>query len=159
MSMSPACATTPHAARRTSRSAQMSMHLSSCHTAKNLKAEGIAVEDRASAAMKPAAACDCYPRQRRFRGCWAACRLSTVALLPLQTDVALSRGQNLEGFVREFGKRCHQAEKQQQQIHRLITSFRGRRRCRLAGLMPLTCGYRTNLSTSFQTYVRLRKAA
>lgn len=113
----------------------------------------------ASATMKPAAACDCYPRQRRFMIGWAACRLSTVALLPLQTDVALSRGQNLEGFVREFGKRCHQAEKQQQQIHRLITSFRGRRRCRLAGLMPLTCGYRTNLSTSFQTYVRLRKAA
>lgn len=113
----------------------------------------------ASATMKPAAACDCYPRQRRFMIGWAACRLSTVALLPLQTDVALSRGQNLEDFVHELGKRCHQAEKQRQQIHRQITSFRGRRSYRPAGPIPLTCGYRTNLSTSFQTYVRFRKAA
>lgn len=149
MSMSPACATTPHAARRISRSAQMSMNLSSCHTAKNLKTEGIAVEDRASVIMKPAAACDCYPRQRHFMIGWAACRLSTVALLPLQTDVASSRGQNLEDFVHELDKRCHQAEKQQQ-VHRQITSFRGRRRCRLAGLMPLTCGYCTNLFLYFK---------
>lgn len=104
----------------------------------------------ASATLNPVAACDWNPRQRRFRGCWAACRLSTAAILPLQSGVALSRGQNLEDFVHKLGKRCYQAEKQQRQVHRQITSFRRRRRCRLAGLMPLTCGYCTNLFLYFK---------
>lgn len=81
------------------------------------------------------------------------CRLAAAASLPLLTCVALSRGQDLEGFLRQLGKRRCQLQKHQQQVHRQITSLRRRRRCRLAGLTPLAYVYSTGIQAKIQTHV------
>lgn len=106
-----------------------------------------------SAITKSAAACDWYPRQRRFGVGGVVRRLAAAASLPLLTCVALSRGQDLGGFLRQLGKRRCQPKKHQQQVHRQITSLRRRRRCQLAGLTPLAYVNSPNPDARIQTYV------
>lgn len=107
-----------------------------------------------SATMRPAAACDCYPRQRRLIWLGAVYRLAVAALPPL-TYVALSLGYELDRFVQELDDQGHQTQKSIQPVHRQLTSSQRRRRCRLAGLTPLTCRYYSSSSTIIQTYVRI----
>lgn len=107
-----------------------------------------------SATMRPAAACDCYPRQRRLIADGAVYRLAVAALPPL-TYVALSLGYELDRVVQELDDQGHQTQKSIQPVHRQLTSSQRRWRCRLAGLTPLTYRYYSSSSTIIQTYVRI----
>lgn len=107
------------------------------------------------AIMKPAAACDCYPRQHRYDLLGAACRLATAALLPTLAHGTLSLGYELDCFIQEPEGREIQAQKLTQPIHRQFTSLYRRRCCWLAGLVPLTCHYYTSLCLQCQTFVRM----
>lgn len=111
-----------------------------------------------SATMKPAAACDCNSRQHRLIWVGAAYRLAVAALLPPLTYVASSLGYELDRFVQELDDQGHQTQKSIQPVHRQLTSSQRRRRCRLAGLTPLTYRYYSSSSTIIQTYVRILNA-
>ena len=107
------------------------------------------------ATMKPAAACDCYPRQYRYDLLGAACRLATAALLPTLAHGTLSLGYELDCFIQEPESRETQAQKLTQPIHRQFTSLYRRRCCWLAGLVPLTWHSYTSLCLQYQTFVRM----
>lgn len=107
------------------------------------------------AIMKPAAACDCYPRQHRYDLLGSACRLATAALLPTLAHGTLSLGYELDCFIQEPESRETQAQKLAQPIHRQFTSLYRRRCCWLAGLVPLTWHYYTSLCLQCQTFVRM----
>ena len=104
--------------------------------------------------IKPAAACDCNPRQRRYISVGAAYRLA-AAFRPMLANEALSLGYEIDCFVQELNDERRQTQETVQPIHRQITSSQGRRRCRPAGLIPLTCLYFTSLKLQQQTYVRI----
>ncbi len=103
--------------------------------------------------MRSAAACDWSPRQRRSIWLGAAYRLAVVALPPL-TYVASSLGYELDCVVQELDNQGYQAQESIQPVHRQFTSSRGRRRCRLTGLTPLTYRYYSRSDSIIQTYVR-----
>ena len=107
------------------------------------------------ATMKPAAACDCYPRQHRYDLLGAACRLATAALLPTLAHGTLSLGYELDCFIQEPESRETQVQKLTQPIHRQFTSLYRRRCCWLAGPVPLTWHYYTSLCLQCQTFVRM----
>lgn len=107
------------------------------------------------AIMKSAAACDWNPRQHRYDLLGAASRLATAALLPPLAHEALSLGYELDCFVQEPESREAQTQKLTQPIHRQFTSLHRRRRCRLAGLTPLTWHYFTSIYLQYQTFVRM----
>lgn len=107
------------------------------------------------AIMKPAAVCDWNPRQHRYDLLGAANRLATAALLPTLAHGTLSLGYELDCFIQEPESRGAQAQKLTQPIRRQFTSLHGRRRCRLAGVTPLTCLHSICLCPAYQTYVRM----
>lgn len=109
-----------------------------------------------SVIMRPAAACDWSPRQRRLIWVGAAYRLAVAALLPPLTYVASSLGYELDRVVQELDNQGHQAQESMQPVHRQFTSSQGRRRYRLTGLTPLTYRYYSRLEAILQTYVRYR---
>lgn len=120
---------------------------------------GTYTEDRPSTAfwcatMRPAAACDWCPRQHRLIWVGAAYRLAVAALLPPLTYVASSLGYELDCLIHELDGQSYQAQKSIQPVHRQFTSLRERRRCRLAGLTPLTYLYYKCSCSIIQTYVR-----
>lgn len=125
---------------------------------KTCEAEASSHNGIGSATMKPAAACDCNPRQHRLIWVGAAYRLAVAALLPPLTYVASSLGYELDRFVQELDDQGHQTQKSIQPVHRQLTSSQRRRRCRLAGLTPLTYRYYSSSSTIIQTYVRILNA-
>ena len=106
------------------------------------------------ATMRSAAACDGDLRQRRLIWVGAAYRLAVAALLPPLTYVASSLGYELDRIVQELDNQGYQAQESIQPVHRQFTSFRGRRRCRLAGLTPLTYLHYSWSDSIIQTYVR-----
>lgn len=105
--------------------------------------------------MRPAAACDGDLRQRRLIWCGAAYRLSAAAPVPPLTCVASSLGYELDCLVQEFDNQGHQSQESVQPVHRQITSPHRRRRCRLAGLTPLTYQDYSSSDYVLQTYVRI----
>lgn len=107
-----------------------------------------------SVIMRPAAACDWSPRQRRLIWVGAAYRLAVAALLPPLTYVALSLGYELDRVVQELDNQGYQTQESIQPVHRQFTSSQGRRRCRLTGLTPLTYRYYSRLEAILQTFVR-----
>lgn len=107
-----------------------------------------------SVIMRPAAACDWSPRQRRLIWVGAAYRLAVVALLPSLTYVASSLGYELDRVVQELDNQGYQTQESIQPVHRQFTSSQGRRRCRLTGLTPLTYRHYSRLEAILQTYVR-----
>lgn len=104
--------------------------------------------------MRPAAACDWCPRQRRLIWVGAAYRLATAAPLPPLTYVASSLGYELDCLVQELDNQGYQSQESVQPVHRQITSLHRRRRCRLAGLTPLTYLNYSRSDGISQTYVR-----
>lgn len=106
------------------------------------------------ATMRPAAACDWCPRQRRLIWVGAAYRLATAAPLPPLTYVASSLGYELDCLVQELDNQGYQSQESVQPVHRQITSLHRRRRCRLAGLTPLTYLNYSRSDGISQTYVR-----
>ena len=107
-----------------------------------------------SVILRPAAACDWSPRQRRLIWVGAAYRLAVAALLPPLTYVALSLGYELDRVVQELDNQGYQTQESIQPVHRQFTSSQGRRRCRLTGLTPLTYRYYSRLEAILQTCVR-----
>lgn len=107
-----------------------------------------------SVIIRPAAACDWTPRQRRLIWVGAAYRLAVAALLPPLTYVASSLGYELDCLVQELDNQGYQAQESIQPVHRQFTSSQGRQRCRLTGLTPLTYRYYSRLDPIIQTYVR-----
>ena len=105
--------------------------------------------------IRPAAACDCNPRQHRLIWVGAAYRLAGAALLPPLTYVASSLGYELDCLVHELDGQSYQTQESIQPVHRQFTSLRKRRRCRLAGLTPLTYLYYNYSCSLIQTYVRI----
>lgn len=106
------------------------------------------------AIMESAAACDGDLRQHRLIWLGAAYRLAVAALPPL-TYVASSLGYELDCLVQELDGQSHQTQESIQPVHRQFTSLRERRRCRLAGLTPLTYLYYSPSYCMIQTCVRV----
>ena len=104
--------------------------------------------------IRPAAACDGDLRQRRLIWSGAAYRLVVAALPPL-TYVASSLGYENDCLIRKLDGQGYQAQKSVQPVHRQFTSLRERRRCRFAGLTPLTFPHYSCSEVIYQTYVRV----
>ena len=105
--------------------------------------------------MKSAAACDWNPRQHRYDLLGAGCRLATAALLPPLAHEALSLGCELDCSIQESESREAQTQKLTQSIRRQFISLHGRRRFRLARVIPLTCLHSICLCPAYQTCVRI----
>lgn len=103
------------------------------------------------ATIQPADACEWYHRQRRLV-LGITERLAPVILFTSTTE-APDRHQKSYHRSRQRDDRNRQLQDQNSKLHRLITSFRKRRRCRVAGLTPLTKGYSTNTYPYKRTYV------
>lgn len=83
-------------------------------------------------------ACEWNRRQRRLLSPEGITeRLATAILVP-HTGEALNRHQKLDYRARQSDDKDRQLQDQDCKLHRQITSFRKRRRRRVAGLIPLT---------------------
>lgn len=105
--------------------------------------------------IRSAAACDGDLRQRRLIWVGAVYRLAVTALLPPLTYVASSLGYEPDCFIHELDGQSYQTQESIQPVHRQFTSPRERRRCRLAGLTPLTYLYYSCSCCIIQTCVRI----
>lgn len=103
--------------------------------------------------IKPAATCDCNPRQHRLIWVGAAYRLAVAALLPPLTYVASGLGYELDCLVHELDGQSYQTQEPIQPVHRQFTSVRKRRRCQVAGLTPLTYLHKSCSCSIIQTYL------
>lgn len=119
------------------------------------------VNDRANLAivryaiMRPAAACESCLRQHRFDLGGVAYRLATATPAPPLTNVAPNRGYEYHHFIQKLESQEPQTQNSVQPIHRQITSLQRRRRCRFAGLTPLTFHHYSCSEAIYQTYVRV----
>lgn len=103
------------------------------------------------ATIRSADACEWFHRQRRLR-VGITERLAPVILL-LFTGVAPNGQQEPDYRTRQPDDRDRQLQDQDCKLHRQITSFRKRRRCRVAGLTPLTFPYFRVKRSKIQTNV------
>ena len=105
--------------------------------------------------MRPAAACESCLRQHRFDLEGVAYRLATATPAPPLTNVAPNRGYEYHHFIQKLESQEPQTQNSVQPIHRQITSLQRRRRCRFAGLTPLTFHHYSCSEAIYQTYVRV----
>ena len=103
------------------------------------------------ATIRSTDACEWFHRQRRLR-VGITERLAPVILL-LFTGVAPNGQQEPDYRTRQPDDRDRQLQDQDCKLHRQITSFRKRRRCRVAGLTPLTLPYFRVKRSKIQTNV------
>lgn len=105
--------------------------------------------------IQPADDCEWYHRQCRLV-LGVTERLAPVILFTSTTE-APDRHQKSYHRSRQRDDRNRQLQDQNSKLHRLITSFRKRRRCRVAGLTPLTKGYSTSTYLKERTNVLMNQ--
>lgn len=133
--------------RTIARMRSIRLHLGTASRRRNFCAEPVI--------MRPAAACESCLRQHRFDLGGVAYRLATATPAPPLTNVAPNRGYEYHHFIQKLESQEPQTQNSVQPIHRQITSLQRRRRCRFAGLTPLTFHHYSCSEAIYQTYVRV----
>ena len=133
--------------RTIARMRSIQLHLGTASRRRNFCAEPVII--------RPAAACESCLRQHRFDLGGVAYRLATATPAPPLTNVAPNRGYEYHHFIQKLESQEPQTQNSVQPIHRQITSLQRRRRCRFAGLTPLTLLHYSCSEAIYQTYVRV----
>lgn len=133
--------------RTIARMRSIQLHLGTASRRRNFCAEPVII--------RPAAACESCLRQHRFDLGGVAYRLATATPAPPLTNVAPNRGYEYRHFIQKLESQEPQTQNSVQPIHRQITSLQRRRRCRFAGLTPLTFHHYSCSEAIYQTYVRV----
>lgn len=105
------------------------------------------------ATIRSADACEWNHRQRRLLSSEGITERLATAILVQHTGEALNRHQKLDYRARQSDDKDRQLQDQDCKLHRQITSFRKRRRRRVAGLTPLTSPYSRVKHSKIQTNV------